>query len=174
VKELERDVRRAMLGLVRWSGEAAMEPVYRLCEQNQYREATAALMSMVADRAIVVQRWEEHVLLRACTAYDVDPAPLRDAQILPDWPRLEEFYFLLDTFIDWLADRLPEGAVEGMRRTHRCGEGGMVVDELVAHIQNRNIELTTAEQVALQMLRYEADPAWFRFKTMPQVPPPTT
>jgi hypothetical protein len=174
VKELERDIRRAMLGLVRWSGEAAMEPVYRLCKQDQYGEATAALMRMAAERTVVVHRWHEHVLLRAAVAYGIDPAPLRDAQTLPDWPVLEDFGFLIDHVIDWLEDRLPDGAAEHMRETHRCGEGGIVVGELVAYVQDGRIDVTRAEKQALQMLRYEADTDWFKYRIAVDPPPPQT
>lgn len=148
-----------------------MEPVFLLVREGNYREATAALMQMVADRTIVVHRWHEHVLLRAAIAYEVDPAPLRDAQTLPDWPHLEDFGYLLDHVIDWLEDRLPDGEAERMRETHRCGEGGIVVSWLATCVSERNIELTRAEQQAIQMLRYEADTDWFKYRVTQYTPP---
>lgn len=141
-----------------------MEPVFLLVQEGNYREATAALMQMVADRTVVVHRWYEHVLLRAAVAYEVDPTPLRDAQTLPDWPHLEDFGYLLDHVIDWLEDRLPDGEAERMRETHRCGEGGMVVSWLASCIAESTIEITRAEQQAIQMLRYEADIDWFKYR----------
>jgi hypothetical protein len=169
-KELERALRQSIVGLTKWSGETAMEPVFLLVREGKYREATAALMQMVADRAVVVHRWHEHVLLRAAVAYEVDPAPLRNAQTLPDWPVLEDFGFLLDHVIDWLEDRLPDGEAERMRETHRCGEGGMVVSWIATCVAESNIELTRAELQAIQMLRYEADIDWFKYRVAEQVP----
>lgn len=173
-KQLERELRQSMVGLTKWSGETAMEPVFLLAQEGNYRAVTEALMQMVADRTVVLHRWYEHVLLRAAVAYGVDPAPLRDVQTLPDWPVLEEFGFLLDHVIDWLEDRLPEGEAEHMRETHRCGEGGMVVSWLATCIAERNIELTRAEQQAIQMLRYEADIDWFKYRVLTYTPPPRT